>query len=57
MTVEPNYWVDQSIVGDGTWIVGSTRDGGVVESAATREEAEAICADLNTQDEVESGIA
>lgn len=45
-----NFWVDESIVGDGTWIVGSTRDGGVVEGAATREEAERICAELNAND-------
>jgi hypothetical protein len=51
-TAEPNYWVDESIVGDGTWIVGSTRDGGVVEGAATREEAERIAADLNREEQV-----
>jgi hypothetical protein len=47
---EPNYWVDLSIVGDGTWVVGSTRDGGVVEGALTREEAQRIAAELNAED-------
>jgi hypothetical protein len=47
---EPNYWVDESIVGDGIWVVAGAREGGVVEGAATKEEAERICAELNAQE-------
>jgi hypothetical protein len=50
---EPNFWVDQSITGDGTWVVGSTRDGGIVDSAATEAEAIALCAQMN---EAEAGV-
>lgn len=49
-TEAPNYWVDESIVGDGAFVIGSTRDGGVMESFETRDEAERECALLNDEE-------
>jgi hypothetical protein len=48
MTDQPNYWVDQSITGDGTWVVCGDRECGVVEGFATEVEADKFCADLNS---------
>jgi hypothetical protein len=45
-TTEPNYWVTTSIV-DGSWVIVSDKDGGVIEGAETEAEAQARCAELN----------
>lgn len=44
-----NYTVDRSIVDD-SWVIVSKIDGGIVDGADSREEAEDLCAQMNADD-------